>query len=545
VGWDRPCHLRIQEGFEPSQYDMKNWSRRRCAPEGSLAALGLETYDPRTQLIARHPRTDSLAERRAQLPPPVADAGLAFRTNVCWALFHGRFDELKPELYNEVGGLSSQWIRDLQGENPLFHYAFVSWVGLSSERFGEKQIGPSTEMWWNTMREGVEVDTNNHRVHIAVGLSEHYAASYKLAESTANADGLIGNGGADLLQNFLKMREGMAAAAFGDTKNVGKMLDRRADGSYTMNAAEWEAGLLADVGQLLETWPRQSVALWQFHENINRHLEGRPSLQELFARTRQEPNWNALHVAALSDDVSGIYRALTGGIDVQSVDRGGMSALALAAAHGRSLSIGALLAAGIKVDTTTSGGTTALHLAAAAGQSNCLRLLLDAGADVAKRNAGGESALHFAAGSGSRASLSMLASKGADIETSSMAGRRPLHTAASQNRSEVLQALLDLGADVHATDGVGATALHVAAAGNAKDAIGVLIARGADVNARSTAGHTPLHVAAITKSVEVIRPLLLRGADAKAEDKDGRTPLQLAILANDDELIEVLRANQD
>ena len=47
---------------------------------------------------------------------PLTDAGFSFRTNVCWAIFHGRFDELAPQHYADVGGLSSQLARDLQGQ---------------------------------------------------------------------------------------------------------------------------------------------------------------------------------------------------------------------------------------------------------------------------------------------------------------------------------------------------------------------------------------------------------------------------------------------
>ncbi len=209
---------------------------------------------------------------RQILPKPIRDAGFEFTSDITWALFHGRFDQLDARHY-QGQGLGTDLFRQM-GIHPRFHYAFITYAGLSHLKHGTNQIGPATEVYWydTNLRTGEIVRSKYGEIHLAEVFRPYYEHSHKVAASISKTDALFGQNGIGILQTFLD---------FG-TGNIFSKVERRPDGQMALSGGAWEKAVQHDLGQLLNQWPQQSYGLWQLQENIVRYLKGRPSLQSLY-----------------------------------------------------------------------------------------------------------------------------------------------------------------------------------------------------------------------------------------------------------------------
>jgi ankyrin repeat protein len=143
--------------------------------------------------------------------------------------------------------------------------------------------------------------------------------------------------------------------------------------------------------------------------------------------------------------IDGVTKSLSGYGHQPHDDRGGKTALILAAERGHLAAVEALLAAGAQVATrgTTrmpSFPTTALATAAAHGQEAVVRRLVAAGARLSTREgvffgAGAWSALHFAADQGHAGTVAALLEAGARPGWRAANGASPLHLAAAKGRT--------------------------------------------------------------------------------------------------------------
>ena len=136
---------------------------------------------------------------------------------------------------------------------------------------------------------------------------------------------------------------------------------------------------------------------------------------------------------------------------------------------------------GLDVDSTDLDGNTALHDAATKGQLQVLQHLLSSGADVKEKSNNGDTALHRAARWGHLQVLQHLLSSGADVNTKNKYGYTALHEAAGREHLQVLQYLLSSGADVNTKNKEGDTALHLAAGRGHLQVVMYLAVHGAGV----------------------------------------------------------------
>lgn len=171
---------------------------------------------------------------------------------------------------------------------------------------------------------------------------------------------------------------------------------------------------------------------------------------------------------------------------------------------------------GVDVNTKDEGGLTALHLAARQDRKDAAELLLANGANINARLTG-------------------------------WPGWTPLHEAAAANHMEVAELLIAEGADINtgcarAGGGrFGGTPLHEAAFEGHRDMAELLISRSADINAKQSGGLTPLDVAAFVGHRDVVELLIGRGADVNIRDKGGRTALRWAVHGRHKEIVELLQ----
>ena len=125
-------------------------------------------------------------------------------------------------------------------------------------------------------------------------------------------------------------------------------------------------------------------------------------------------------------------------------------------------SVGGYLEAGIDANSLDRSGRTALQVAVRYGHRDIARLLLDSGAGVDARDADGWTALHHAAQDGNSNFLRLLVARGADVEAADPYRYRALHLAARDGHVAACELLIDAGADANARIDVGFTAADLA-----------------------------------------------------------------------------------
>ena len=154
--------------------------------------------------------------------------------------------------------------------------------------------------------------------------------------------------------------------------------------------------------------------------------------------------------AASRGDVEAVRGLLQRGVDVQTAQADGMTALHWAAMRSDVELAETLIYAGAHLEATTRiGQHTPLHVASRSGQPGVLRALLEAGADPHALTASGATALHLAAGAGSGEAVAVLIDHGADIDARENTwGQTPLMFAAAANRFGPVNVLMERGANL-------------------------------------------------------------------------------------------------
>jgi ankyrin repeat protein len=201
-------------------------------------------------------------------------------------------------------------------------------------------------------------------------------------------------------------------------------------------------------------------------------------------------------------DLKAVQLFLAAGIDGNSQDATGSTALMVAAKSGRIDVVNKLLEQKLNLDLQNRQGETALMLAAADNQADIVKLLLKNNADPNLQDHSGWSALMKAVYQGNTACVEALV---------------------GQSRQEVNRALL------------------VAALTGHRDIVQVLLKNGAEVDTRADDGRTPLMLAAAKGDNDLVSALLAAGADPTLVDKSGATAGALAMAKGYNDLANRLR----
>ncbi|CAK9188189.1 unnamed protein product [Ilex paraguariensis] len=195
---------------------------------------------------------------------------------------------------------------------------------------------------------------------------------------------------------------------------------------------------------------------------------------------------------------------------------------------------------------TVRGKLSALHMAAAHGRIEVLSMLLDRSINTDILNRHKQTPLMLAAMNGKIACVERLIQAGANILMfDALNGRTCLHYAAYYGQSDCLQAILSAAHStpvaqswgfarfVNIRDGTGATPLHLAASQRRPGCVRILLDSGALVCVSTSGygylGSTPLHMAARGGSLDCVRELLAWGADRLQRDSSGRIPYMVAL----------------
>ena len=254
------------------------------------------------------------------------------------------------------------------------------------------------------------------------------------------------------------------------------------------------------------------------------------------------PTWAAdrdvrLPNAAKARDVAGIEALLREGVDVNSTQPDGATALLWAAQWNDLPTAEILLRAGASVDLANTYGVTPISMAALNASVGMVEKLLSAGASPSTALPTGETVLMTAVRTGSLDLVELLLARGVDIHArETFRDQTALMWALAGDHLDMAQLLIERDADARTPSKGGFTPLMFAARQGNIDAAKLLLARGADVNETApvsddklslTSGLSVLHVAALRGHAEFALFLLDRGANPSA-DGPGYTPLHWA-----------------
>jgi hypothetical protein len=256
-----------------------------------------------------------------------------------------------------------------------------------------------------------------------------------------------------------------------------------------------------------------------------------------------------LPAAAMAGDLGAVVRLVALGLDVDSVDAQGCTALLRAAGGGHIAVVDHLIGLHANAAIAARTGATPLSAAISMRHAHVVDRLLAAGADPEQAMPGGVTPLMLASALGLPDLVSRLLRAAADVGARDAQGLTPLHCAAlfaftSRERSRVLalfDALLLADADADAASASEQTPTLLllgarAEAGASVDeevllaALDRLLSEGVSLSQVEHRGLTALHLAALHGMGRIVERLLREGADPSARDRLGRTPHDLALI---------------
>ncbi|WP_297207111.1 ankyrin repeat domain-containing protein [uncultured Brachyspira sp.] len=236
--------------------------------------------------------------------------------------------------------------------------------------------------------------------------------------------------------------------------------------------------------------------------------------------TNQEVNKstdNEFFTAIDNGDINKVKELISSGIDINSVNEEGWSALHLAVKANNSEIVRELLShkkidmnPRLPADTIfTEGdnvwyadGQTPLLLASYYGYSDMVSMLLNYGADIlAKDDVDEAMAIHIASARGYTSVVTAILDSnsakntGRDIvNIGDNTGTTPLMWASMNNQVSVIALLMKYKLDIDLQDDDGWTALHFAVASDSYRAVDILLRNGADANISDLDGKKPLNI---------------------------------------------------
>ncbi|KAL4874323.1 ankyrin repeat-containing domain protein [Aspergillus karnatakaensis] len=264
--------------------------------------------------------------------------------------------------------------------------------------------------------------------------------------------------------------------------------------------------------------------------------------------TSPNPSLTLLTSAAAYGHTEAMKLALTYGINPNTPDPHGKTALHHAARTGNLEPVELLLAAGANINARCETGTTPLLLAVSMRKIAVARYLLDCGADIHAQNRNGFNVIDLAIARETGVEMvEMLLDRGAKAYLRSGTPRMtPLHWAARMGNVGLVRLLCGRGSagagvKVDTLDQRGRTALHLAVKQDHPGSAAALIEAGADVSRADEEGVTPLHAAVRVRSRVLVGLLLAAGADVGGVDGEGRTALGVAEDSEDEGICQLLR----
>ena len=280
--------------------------------------------------------------------------------------------------------------------------------------------------------------------------------------------------------------------------------------------------------RLLITALSVNMCIWGCSDK--KKLRGKTTAQELIE-------------AAYTGNINTVKSFLEAGVDVNTQNANGETALMKAAQNGQTEIVRLLLEKGADVNivATYTGplpptghddkgfpifvdlrapdyeGYTALEKAAYGGYTEIVRLLVAAGANVNKKSeTHGYTALMRAAEEGHADTVKLLLEAGADVNDKDNNGKAALIKAARNHHVEIVKLLLEKGSKVE---------VMTVADIPYEEIQELLLANVQNINVKNKQGNDALILATKRNNIKIVKLLLKNGVDVNAQDKGGNTSL--------------------
>lgn len=307
------------------------------------------------------------------------------------------------------------------------------------------------------------------------------------------------------------------------------------------------------------------TAKW-FAENFQNH---RSFIEETYFEAELQTMWeiferilakhSELHMSVLDGDIQRVRDLLASGLDVNCLDKGGRTALHVAALKGkyadgqvdaRSAQIVSLLmnhGADILIVDDILKWTALRYADMTASWAIVDRLLQDVAADISDMSYTKhklhdpnflQEILTEAAVNGFTYVTAFILDTGVDINIRLHSTRYShqqyalVHIASENGHISLLEFLLEKGADANTCIWDNSTPLHLACRQGNKECVVALLRILASTNKSNKKGDTPLHEAVRSRNSEIVQILLSNNAEAEVCNKDGDTPLHVACQMN-------------
>ncbi|XP_038154255.1 ankyrin repeat and SOCS box protein 15b [Cyprinodon tularosa] len=194
-------------------------------------------------------------------------------------------------------------------------------------------------------------------------------------------------------------------------------------------------------------------------------------------------NESPLLIAVRQGSYDSVYSLIMGGAFVEQVCLTKWTATHEAAKVGCPAILTLLLRYGAKVSVRDSHGVSAMGIAAEHGKTEALEILIKHGGDVNVRASNGDTVLYDASGSGNLDCVKLLLLHGANPNVASYACQLPIHRAAYEGHILVLRTLIPVTTK-RAIRLSGQSPVHSAADGGQTECLKLLIQKGFDINAQ-------------------------------------------------------------
>jgi ankyrin repeat protein len=207
------------------------------------------------------------------------------------------------------------------------------------------------------------------------------------------------------------------------------------------------------------------------------------------------PSTSPIVKAAEENDWANVAKLIKEGVDVDTVDTNGKTALWCACHQDSVAGVKLLLNLDAQADTILPWGNSPLHAAAANPDAKVLTLLLAGTKQIDRPDHAGFTPLQDACEHpGTVANVKLLLKAGSNLESRTSEQYTPLLTAAAHSEVKVIECLLAAGADKSALTDKGLNALYCAANNRSlnPEMFRSLIKAGVDVNGKAHRGSTPI-----------------------------------------------------
>ncbi|CAF0969280.1 unnamed protein product, partial [Didymodactylos carnosus] len=281
--------------------------------------------------------------------------------------------------------------------------------------------------------------------------------------------------------------------------------------------------MLGSGSSLSDDASRQMSAVNKRKEQLKRWEESETNRESYTPKISQRVKFQQAYVflaACSSSDKDEVERLIQRGVDINTSNVDGLTALHQACIDNNQLMVEYLLSRGADINCQDNEGWTSLHAAASCGNIEIVRYLLSHGAIVDICNNEGELAIDVAEGDEIAQFLEEdMKRKGIDEE----AARHIEHRMMLKHAQDWLNRSPNFRPEQIIHQRTGATALHVASAKGYLDVLDILLKAGANINATDNDGWTPLHAAAHWDKHDAIKFLIDKNCDLEAKNYAGQT----------------------